>query len=366
MTSITAINKKPYNVSFKRKIIDAHTHLGSWENTNYTIDSLDTFVKKPLDNGDIVEKMIVSNADCLNSANILDETTGNKKLLSMLNGNSHYVPLAVCQPNLTNGDATAVEKLINEHPEQFKGLKFHPREMQLPADSSLYDKYMEIAQKYNLPCLFHSDTTYDVKYPDGSTLPRNEFSRPEQIYKLAQRHKNVPVILAHMGGNSGQNTQAAVDLMVDSINNDRATLFADISWVNCDTKEKPDIITAIKKLMTTNKGDKTDRLLFGTDAPLGRFGKNGENGISPQTAYNKTVEDIQNAIKNAFGEKADALIDKIFYKNADDLFLCGKYKNPQKTLSRAKSKILPLGGVLLTAAAITGVFLHNKKSPDKK
>lgn len=70
--------------------------------------------------------------------------------------------------------------------------------------------------------------------------------------------------------------KSAVDIMVESIENNSAKLYADISWVNADTTEKPDIIEAIKMLKNTSKGDKTDRLLFGTDAPIGRFGANGE------------------------------------------------------------------------------------------
>lgn len=61
-----------------------------------------------------------------------------------------------------------------------------------------------------------------------------------------------------MGGNTGNNTKAAVDIMVESIENNSAKLYADISWVNADTTEKPDIIEAIKMLKNTSKGDKTD------------------------------------------------------------------------------------------------------------
>lgn len=79
-------------------------------------------------------------------------------------------------------------------------------------------------------------------------MKRCEYSRPDQIYELAKRHKDVPVILGHMGGNTGNNTKAAVDIMVESIENNSAKLYADISWVNADTTEKPDIIEAIKRL----------------------------------------------------------------------------------------------------------------------
>ena len=80
-------------------------------------------------------------------------------------------------------------------------------------------------------------------------------------------------------------------------------------------------------MKNTSKGDKTDRLLFGTDAPIGRFGGNGENGLKPYEAYQKVVTDVKNAIKNAFSQKeADELIEKIFYKNADNLFFSKSQK----------------------------------------
>lgn len=369
MISRINMTQRPYNQSFRGNIIDAHTHLGKWEQNTFTLDTLDTFVKIPLENGDVVEKMLVSSADCLGETNVLDEITGNKKLLGMIAGNKNYAALAVCQPNLTQGDTSKIKSLLDENPKQFVGLKFHPREMKLPADSLLYDKYLELAQEYHLPCLFHSDQSFDINYPDGYVSKKNLYSRPEQIYTLAKRHKDVPVILGHMGGNFGDNTQAAVDLMVKSVNNGDATLYADISWVNCDTTEKPDIITAIKKLMTTEKGDMTERLLFGTDAPLGRFFGSGENGVPPRKAYSKTVEDIKKAIRNAFGDKADGIIEKIFYKNADNLFFKKAEQtaeqisqNTGKTAFSKYTKFIA-GGVVLAAAAAVGLVLYHNKKP---
>lgn len=356
------INKvKP--ISFKARIIDSHTHLGNWEQLCHGRDSLDVFVNTNLDNGDVIEKMLVSNLDCIARENISDELVGNKKLLTLIEGNRKYVPLAVCQPNITCGDISKIEQLFGECPHRFVGLKFHPKYMELPADSFAYDNYLRLAEKYNLPCLFHSDKTFDVDYGFGNIDKRCEFSRPEQIYTLAKRHKKVPVILGHMGGNSGQNCKSAVDIIVDSIEKSTANLYADISWVNAETAEKPDIIEAIKRLKNTRKGDKTDRLLFGTDAPLGRFCR-AENNLTPQQAYQKVVNDIKNAIKQNFPQQeADELIDKIFYKNADTLFF-----SPRKSKVSFINKNKPLLFVAVAIAAIStilgGVIVKNKNSND--
>lgn len=305
-------------ISFKGKIIDSHVHIGKWDQNNYSIEDLDIFIKSNLGDGDYIEKMIVSNLDCIGKYDVLDEIEGNKKLIEIAKNNPKISVLAVCQPHITNGDVSKIEQLFKENPNSFVGLKFHPRNMELEADNKLYDDYLNFAKRYKLPCLFHSDKTFDVDFGNGNVVKRCEFSRPEQIYALAKRHKNVPIILGHMGGNDGKNVKAAIDILVESIEKNTANLFADLSWVNIDTIEKPDIVEAIKRLKNTSKGDKTDRLLFGTDAPLGRYGEDKNQAID---SYRKTIANIKKAIKNAFPpEEADKLIEKIFYKNANDLF----------------------------------------------
>lgn len=355
-------------VSFSGKIIDSHAHMGKWGSANYGTSSFDVFTNSPLSNGDTVEKFIVSNSSCIDNDGILDEVTGNRQILQWISGNNKFVPLAVCQPSLTNGDSSKIELLLKENPNKFAGFKFHPRCMELAANDSKYDNYMKLAEKYNLPCLFHTDKTFDVQYP-SSVSPRCSYSRPEQVYELAKRHKNVPVIMAHMGGNDGANAKAAVDVLVESIEKDTAKLYADISWVNPDTADKSDIVEAIKRLKNTSKGDKTDRLLFGTDAPIGRFGGNGENGLSPKEAYSKVVTDIKTSIKNAFtAQEADTLIDKIFYRNAQELFFPERSKPQEKVESSSPviKKSISSGkklfaGIFIGLSVLTaGVFIHNK------
>lgn len=351
-------------VSFKGKIIDSHAHLGKWEGVNYIPESLDLFTNSELSSGDTVEKMVVSNASCLGKDGVLDELTGNRQMLDYVAHNPKILPLAVCQPNLTNGDTSKIEQLLKENPKTFVGLKFHPKCMELPADDPAYDNYMKLAENYNLPCLFHTDKTVTIYYAGGGSQTRCEYSRPEQVYELAKRHKNVPVIMGHMGGNDGLNAEAAVNIMIESIEKGNAKLYADISWVNPDTIEKPDIIEAITRLKNTKKGDYTDRLLFGTDAPIGRFGNGGENGLSPKQAYSKVVTDVKNAIKKAFSQtEAEELIDKIFYKNAQSLFcpeedkLIGGVNNLKKSFFSRKNIIITT--VVSLLAVLSGLFIKN-------
>lgn len=356
------LNANTNLTAFKGRIIDSHAHVGKWGNADYSNSDLDIFIKSKLGNGDTIEKMIVSNLSCIEPDGILDELEGNRQMLEIASKNSKIAPLAVCQPNLTGGDASKIEKLLKENPNKFAGLKFHPKRMELAADNKAYEGYMALAQKYKLPCLFHSDMTFDRDWGNGNISRRCEYSRPEQIYTLAKKYKDVPVILGHMGGNDGNNTKAAVDLMVESIENNTAKLYADISWVNADTTEKPDLIEAIKRLKNTKKGDKTDRILFGTDAPIGRFGKHGENGLKPIESYQKVVTDVKNAIRKEFKEEADGLIEKIFYKNADDLFFAKKEVKTAYSKTKIASFCL---AILAIGGAITAYFIKNRKQIQK-
>ena len=357
------------NVSFSGRIIDSHVHLGRWQGVSYSPASLDIYTGTPLKNGDSIEKMIVSHLGCINEDGILDELEGNTRMLDIAAGNPKIAPLAVCQPNLTGGNPAKIEKLLLDNPDRFVGFKFHPKCMRAAANSNVYDSYMELAQKYSMPCLFHSDKTFDIRHFDGSLSEKCLYSRPEQIYELAKRHKDVPVILAHMGGNDGENVKAAVDIIIDSIENDRAKLYADISWVNPDTSEKPDIIEALRRLRNTKKGDMTDRLLFGTDAPIGRFGNGGENGITPLDAYSKVVTDIKAYITKMFPKsEADELIEKVFYKNAYNLFFPKKVSDSKPQISKHvfPAKKCIVGLVSLGVVTSAAVSLFNKISKKEK
>lgn len=101
-----------------------------------------------------------------------------------------------------------------------------------------------------------------------------------------------------------------------SIHRGDAKLYADLAWVDWDNPAKPHIVEVIDKLLHSSKGDKTERLLFGTDAPLGVF---GEKALKQQDAYENNIKNIKQAIKDNFGEDASKLISRIFYRNSKKL-----------------------------------------------
>lgn len=316
------------NISFTGKIIDAHVHSGNWWRNGNLYDhtkDIDLFSKEPLPNGDTVEKVVVSNLDCMVRTNntqepihfMSDEIEGNIKLAQLAKQNNKLLPLATCQPNF--GTVDNIKKLFSDNPNVFYGLKFHPEQLNLPANSALCNPYMEFAQKNDLPCLFHSGQTFASAQGVATKV-----SKPAQIYELAKRFPKVPVIMAHLGGNEGENTLFATKLIIESVTKNNSKLYADISWVDCDNPQKSTLSQVIKILKENNA---LDRIMFGTDAPLGRFGLLGENNTPPKEAYVNNINDIKKMIKRDFGKESEEIINKIFYENAQNLYLKKLWKN---------------------------------------
>lgn len=371
-------------LSFKARIIDVHAHVGKHIDTVYTKDMLDTFVKQPLPNNDTVERMIVSDTDTFKGTG-LNEYDGNKKALQSFGNDKAYSFLASCCPK--NGDVNNIDKLLKEFPNEFIGLKFHPNEIHLPVTDEKYRPYFEYANRHKLPCMFHTQVPVDgngrlYRLPDG-TLDRTKldpFGDPEAIYNAAKKYKDTPFILAHMGGGWNESHDRAIDVLVDSIRNGDANLYADISWVDIDApavdgrSPKDHIVKAIKKLKGIGEkdwtfGDQSHRLMFGTDAPISRFCEN-----AARNSYSKFVDEIKIAIRGDkdLAKDADKIIEDLFYNNAKKLF----FKEGSQTANQAVEAAKKAGGktgkiaagVTAAVAAIGGCVyaLKNKPANAKK
>jgi len=179
------------------------------------------------------------------------------------------------------------------------GLKFHPQMLPLQADSEKYDAYLKIAEKYNLPCLFHSDTISSA-------------SDPKFIYELGKRHPKVPIILGHLGLSGAANHENAISVLKESIKNGDAKLYADFAWTDVEYIKK-----AISELKNLPRGDFSNRLLFGTDAPLGEF---NDPNRKVYDYYPNRISQIKSMIESNFKDDAKVITDKIFYQNSADLF----------------------------------------------
>lgn len=354
-------------MAFGGKIIDAHAHIGIFaDGLNNTCDKFEAhhfkqIMSNPINNGeDTIEKFIISNLNCVDNVGpemeeklkekglqktFLNEIDGNRESLNIAKENSFLKPLAVCQPD-RNPNADNIRKILKEG--KFYGLKFHPSHMKLAADEFRYDDYLKVAEEYNLPCLFHCDAA-GCKY-----------SSPEQIYELAKRHPKVPVILAHLGAGEGSHSRA-VKVLLDSVNKGDATLYADISWVDCNSADKKVVTDTLQKLQHTQKGDMTSRLLFGTDSPIGRF---GAEGLYDPNYYGENIKQIKTAIKNVFKDNSTEIINKLFYDNAENLFFTKSWVQKPKKEFNTKHGILIAAGII--AIGIFAIaFYKGLKKPKK-
>ena len=346
--------------SFQAKIIDGHAHLGAWGNNNYGLDKLDIFVKSPIDvnvNGvksrDTITKMIVSSAYVLNNhGNSADEISGNEQMLKMIEGRKEYIPLAVCQPNKTNGDTSKIEELFNKKPKVFKGLKFHATALPLANDNDFmkaYEPYINFAQKRKLPCFFHCQGGQADAW---------------KIYELAQKAPKLPIILGHSGAIDQEgriNRENAIKVFEDALKTKKANIYMDLSWVDWTeqgfpSKKQPDI-KRILKIAHDNKG--LNKVIFGTDAPLGCFGEWESPHFDNRTCYSNTVSNLKKTISDMFGKDAGKVNHKIFYSNAENL-----YSNPLKNHIK-KFGLAASGLVVATGIKLSSLLIYaEKKKPN--
>ncbi len=286
------------------KIIEAHAHIGTWsaDNADFKVDTLNDTFDEPFDvsvNGKEEENevvfVLVSNMSGIDQKKDgspkITENKANVEMLNIALKNPKIKPLIIGQPGY--GDAENLIKLIEKRGEEIFGIKLHPNTLQLDADDPLYEPYLEVAQRYELPVLFHSQ--------DG-------FSNPYYIFETAMKFPDVPVILAHLGMGDDCNHFYTLGLLMAAVKSGAANLYADISWLSPET---------IVRILNMADEETLSRLMFGTDIPLGPF--------SDPKIYAYRVSEVKSAIANAFDEEdAQEVIHKIFYQNAYDLFFSSK------------------------------------------
>lgn len=360
--------------NFKADIIDSHVHsndiVSPWKGGMFP-RSLDEFVKQPLnviiqgeEQTDNIKRVLVSSIEGLTwEESIYDrpikdilpskieflknEKEANLSMLKKYENDEVYQVLLVCQPATGNSDN--IRKLINKYPQKIAGLKFHPKECHLNADSALYDDYLQLAEEYKLPCMFHSEVSID--YILNEEAEELNYADPEYIYALARRHPKVPIILGHTGLGGELAHQKTIKILENSIKNNDAKLYADISWMDFykgKMKTEPSNIFALIKMLKEN--DALDRVLFGTDAPLGIYGEFRNGEMTPKQAYENTLSTLKTALKDEFNDDSDVIIEKLFYSNADNLFF--KDKQTIKNKKDIKELLLYVAGSVLGLAAI--------------
>lgn len=274
-------------------IIDSHVHYGA--NSPWG-DFSPVFLLNIL--GEEIDYAICSNLEGLYSKNEYD---CNLDMLKTAQKYPKLKPLLVCQPNLAE-NADVINSFLEKYSE-FIGLKLHPECMKLPADSEKYDKYLELARKYKKPCLYHSGHI------------KSRFSSPELICKKAKEFPDVPIILGHLSTGPKTSHDRAIEILIESIENNTATLYADVSWIDSSFIEInetiEDTLYLIERLKNTSKGDYTHRIMWASDAPVGDINQN-------RTLYLKNLEVFQQKVLEYF--KDENLLENLLWRNAARLY----------------------------------------------
>ena len=276
-------------------IIDSHVHFGNSLWGDFTPEYLLELF------GEKIDYAICSNLEGIDSPVFKTEIDCNLNMLKVAQKHSKLKPLYVCQPNL-NQDISFVEDFLKKYPE-FIGLKIHPECMRLPANDKKYDIYLKLAQELKLPCLYHSGHI------------KSRFSSPKLIYEKAKEFPDVPIILGHLSTGPKDSHIQAIEILLESIENNNAKLYVDTSWIDFigeklnETYE--DTIMLIRALKNSSRGDYTHRSLWATDCPVGKFNQSKEN-------YSRNLDIFKNRILEEFKDKE--LLDNILFNNAKKLY----------------------------------------------
>ena len=276
-------------------IVDSHVHWGKSIWGDFTPE----YLLKILESN--VDFAICSNLEGIDSPSFKTEEVCNLEMLEVSRKYPKLKPLYVCQPNLNDSVETA-RNFLEKYPE-FIGLKIHPECMKLPADSEKYNKYLELASEFKKPCLYHSGHV------------KSRFSSPELIYKKAQEFPEVPIILGHLSTGPKQAHVRAIEILLDSIENEKATLYVDTSWIDFigeklnETYE--DTLMLIEALKNTRKGDYTSRILWASDCPVGCFNQDKES-------YRRNLEIFKAKVMERFQDKT--LLENILVNNVKNFY----------------------------------------------
>lgn len=276
-------------------IIDSHVHWGKSLWGDFSPEYLMNIIDESVD------FVICSNLEGIDSPEFKDELECNKKMLEVFREYPKMKPLYVCQPNFVD-DINIAHTFLKANPD-FIGLKIHPECMKLPADSEKYNKYLELARELKKPCLYHSGHI------------KSRFSSPNLIYKKAQEYPEVPIILGHLSTGPKQAHIEAIEILLDSIENEKATLYVDTSWIDflgeTLNESYEDTLMLIEALRNTKKGDFTHRILWATDCPVGKFNQTKES-------YSKNLKIFKQKVLERFND--EKLLENLLYNNAKALY----------------------------------------------
>ncbi len=143
------------------------------------------------------------------------------------------IPFCTAFPN--HDAEKAADEIRRRLEEGFKGVKFHSWLQSFPANSAYLYPALEVCTKFRAPVLFHTGTP--------------PYSQPFQVMEQARRFPDVPFIIGHFGK----------IMVLDAV---RSAELCPNVYLETSGAQVADIHFAIERIST-------DRILFGTDLPIG-------------------------------------------------------------------------------------------------
>ena len=221
-------------------VIDIHAHVGEFRGFSIGLTPLVENIQRYK-----IRMALVSN---LNGANLpgvtknLGEIEANEETAAAIQPYPFLRGLAWARPTDPGSSVKNLEPFLRD--KGFVGIKLHPKFNQFRADDPRVDPYLDLCEAYHVPAVFHCGM-------ESSCHPRT-------IYRLAQRHPSVPVVLYHMVffGDS----RLAVEVVAEAQASKDARIYLETSQTSAQ-----DILEAVRRVGSEN-------VLFGTDATY--YGRN--------------------------------------------------------------------------------------------
>lgn len=211
-------------------IIDSHVHLGKWyfPIAQLTVDDIVAYMRRHDIDASIISSSLAIVYDCPEGNDELARAIRPyPQLLAYVAVNLNYPEEAVAEMASYLGDSG--------NP-QFVGVKVHPLLAKCRYDTPQGMAVTRAAADYGMPVLVHTF---------GSAL-----ESPWNVVPAAKAHPDLPIILAHMGGNTWwEGVRAALE---------SPNLYLEI----CSTWTDPEKVRAAIDAVGA------ERVLFGTDATL--------------------------------------------------------------------------------------------------
>lgn len=135
-----------------------------------------------------------------------------------------------------------------------------------------------------------------------------------------------------------------IDNISESVKAGKSNLFVDVSWLTglWDNAEQ-------NKNVIKHALDKIgpDRILFGSDTPIAEMGD--------KEKYGKFADFIEETVKEFYNgqpQEADSALNKIFYDNAEGIFINKTwYEKPVEQTKQTVKKTLPKKGLMIFGGA---------------